>query len=86
MELLKTTQINLVKLAALVWFTGVFVLLYKSTGMVIEAVTIGAPVPIVVAAVITGFVIGMIKAKYLFIHICQKNIKRIFSLMSRKIG
>ena len=85
MQLLRTTQIHLVKLAALVWYTGVFVLLYKSTGMFIEALNSGAPVSVVVAAIIIGLVIGMIKAKYLFIHICQKNIKRIFGLTSPMI-
>lgn len=83
--LLTATKATLVKLAALVWFAGVLVLLFKSVVMLIEAVKIGAPVSVTVSAVIAGLVIGMIKAKYLFIHICKRNIKRIFALKSPKI-
>ena len=84
-ELLTATKATLVKLAALVWFSGVVVLLFKSTVMLIEAVKIGAPVSVAVSAVIAGLIIGMIKAKYFFIRICKSNIKRIFALKSPKI-
>ena len=85
MKMLNTTKINLMKLAALVWFAGVFILLYKSTVMVIEAVDIGAPLSVAVFTMITGMVIGLVKAKYLFIPLCKKNIKRISGLKSPKI-
>ncbi len=84
-NLLTATRANLVKLAAVVWFSGVVILLFKSTIILIEAVKLGAPVSVAVSTVITGLVIGMIKAKYLFIRICKSNIKRIYSLKSPKI-
>ena len=85
MNIFNTTSTNLVKLAALVWFAGVFILLYKSTAMMIEAVGVGAPLSMVVLTVISGLIVGMIKAKTLFIHVCQKNINRILGLKSPRI-
>lgn len=83
--MLNTTKTTLFRLAALVWFTGVVVLLVKSVTIIREAVEIGAPVPVAISALAAGIVIGMIKAKYLFIHICKKNIERIQALESPKI-
>lgn len=82
---LGTSKKMLIRLAALVWFAGVFILLFKSTALLIEAVRTGAPFLAAVLAAATGVVIGVIKAKYLFIRICEKNIQRILALKSPKI-
>lgn len=76
---------TLVKLAAIVWFTGVIILLVKSSGMLIETVNNGAPLVWVFISVLIGLVFGKVKAKYLFIRLCKKNIKRILALESPKI-
>lgn len=72
-------------MAALVWVAGVIVLLLKSSSMIMNAVEIGAPVSLAVTAVIIGLAAGAIKAKYLFVRVCNKNIERICALKSPKI-
>lgn len=84
-QLLSCEKISLVRLAGLVWFVGVIVLLFKSSGIFIETVNIGAPFALTVTAVMSGLAIGAIKAKYLFIRLCRQNIKRIYALNSPKI-
>ena len=84
-KLLGTSKKMLIRLAASVWFAGVFILLFKSTALLIEAVRTGAPFFAAVLAAATGVAIGMLKAKYLFIRICEKNIQRILALKSPKI-
>jgi hypothetical protein len=84
-NLLAVKLYTLIKLAAIVWFSGVVILLIKSSGMFIEAVNKGAPIVWVIIAVLIGLVLGRVKAKYLFVRICNKNIKRILALESPKI-
>lgn len=83
--MLNATKTTLFRLAALIWFTGVVVLLVKSVTIIREAIEVGVPVPVAVSALAAGVIIGMVKAKYLFIRICKKNIERIQALESPKI-
>ena len=83
--LLNSTHTNLVRLAALVWYAGVVILLFNSSGMFVEASTAGMPVAGILCAAAAGVMIGILKAKYIFIAICRKNIKRIVSLETPRI-
>lgn len=75
----------MIRLAAIVWFAGVLILLFKSSGMFIEAVGIGAPVSLTIGAVAVGLAVGAVKAKFLFVRICRKNIHRIYALKAPKV-
>ncbi len=83
--MLNTTRNTLIKLAALVWYTGVIVLIAKSSALFFEAVKGGSDQLTILIAVVSGIVIGKIKAKYLFYPICKKNIDRINLLEAPKL-
>jgi len=72
-------------LASLVWYSGAVVLAFKSSKLLIEAHSIH-PGPLWIwLAVLSGLLIGFIKAKYLFTRLCIKNLKRIDSLKQPKL-
>ncbi|MCP4607904.1 MAG: hypothetical protein GY845_04220 [Planctomycetes bacterium] len=83
--MLNTTSNILIKLAALVWYTGVVVLIAKSSALFLEALKSGADQLFVLMAILCGVVIGKIKAKYLFYKIGKKNIDRINLLINPKL-
>ncbi len=83
--MLNTSSNTLIKLAALVWYTGVVVLIFKSGSLFLEALKNGADQLLILMAILCGIVIGKIKAKYLFYKIGKKNINRINSLDSPKL-
>ena len=78
--MLNTTSLTLKRLAALVWYIGVVVLLIKSAGLFLKADGDGASSLLVILAILSGLVMGWIKAKYLFIKVCNRNLKRINDL------
>ena len=83
--MLNITSNTLIKLAALVWYIGVVVLLTKSGFLFLEAQKNGADQLFILMAVLSGIVIGKIKAKYLFYNIGKKNIDRINLLTNPKL-
>ncbi len=83
--MLNTTSNTLIKMAALVWYTGVVVLIFKSGSLFLEALKNGADQLFILIAILCGVVIGKIKAKYLFYKIGKKNINRINLLDSPKL-
>ena len=83
--MLNTTSNTLIKLAALVWYTGVVVLIAKSSALFLEALKSGADQVFILMAIVCGVVIGKIKAKYLFYNIGKKNIDRINLLINPKL-
>ncbi|MCP4002244.1 MAG: hypothetical protein GY727_15145, partial [Gammaproteobacteria bacterium] len=83
--MLNTTSNTLIKMAALVWYTGVVVLIFKSGSLFLEALKNGADQLFILIAILCGIVIGKIKAKYLFYKIGKKNINRINLLDSPKL-
>ncbi len=83
--MVNTTSSTLIKLAALVWYTGVVVLIVKSGVLFFEALKGGADQLFVLAAVLCGIVIGKIKATYLFFNIGKKNVERINLLKHPKL-
>jgi len=80
-----SSKLTLKLLAAAVWYSGAVVLSYKSARLLLEAQSINTDKTWIWLAVLTGIMIGMIKAKYLFKNICIKNIKRIDSLISPRL-
>ncbi len=83
--MLNTTPNTLIKLAALVWYTGVVVLITKSGRLFLAALENGTYQLFVLMAVFCGIVLGKIKAKYFFYNIGKKNIERINLLIKPKI-
>lgn len=72
-------------LAALVWYIGGFVLLFKGASLLLEAKVI-APELIWLWLVIAGaLLLGGAKARYLFSKSCRKNLTRIEALSEPKI-
>ncbi len=83
--MLNTTSNTLMKLAALVWCTGVVVLIAKSGTLFLEALKGGADQLFILMAILCGIGIGKIKAKYLFYNIGKKNKNRINLLTNPKL-
>ncbi len=67
-------------LAALVWYTGVAVLLIKSSGLFLQAHQGGAGSLAVGLSILAGLGLGLVKSKYLFVRVCRKNLARIQTL------
>ena len=72
-------------LAALVWYIGGVVLLLKGTNLLQEAEALRPDRPWPWVAVITGLMIGSVKAGFLFSKSCKKNLVRIDRLKRPKI-
>ena len=83
--MLNTSPHTLKLLAALVWCSGVVVLFIKSASLLLEAERINPDQYWTWLAILTGLIIGAIKAKYLFKRICIKNLRRIDALEQPKI-
>ncbi len=75
-----SSRLTLKRLAASVWYLGVVILLIKSSCLFLEAGRGGISPLWVMLAILSGFVIGWIKAKFLFIKVCKSNLKRINTL------
>ena len=89
-RMFKATLINsstrtLKLLASLVWYSGAVVLSFKSSRLLLEAQNINPNQVWIWLAVLGGFMIGVIKAKYLFKRLCIKNLKRIDALEQPKL-
>ena len=72
-------------LGALVWYTGVVVLLVKRAGLLLQAHQGGAGSLGVGLSILAGLGLGLVKAKYLFVRVCRKNLARIRSLKTPKL-
>ena len=80
------TSTHILKLlASLVWYSGAIVLSFKSSRLLLEAQSIKPNLVWIWLAVLSGLVIGIIKAKYLFKRLCIKNLKRINALEEPKL-
>jgi len=76
---------TLILLASLVWYCGAVVLFFKSSKLLLEAQSINSNQIWIWLAVLSGLIIGGIKAKYLFKRLCTKNLKRINALSKPKL-
>ncbi len=75
-----TSSLTLKRLAALVWYIGVVTLIVKSTNLFVAAHQGGTRSVVVLTAVLGGLGMGLVKARYLFVKVCRKNLKRIEAL------
>ena len=67
-------------LAALVWYVGGALLLLKGSSLLVEADALKPEEGWPWLAVVAGFLLGGLKAKFLFNRSCQRNLDRIAAL------
>ena len=67
-------------LAALVWYIGSALLLVKGRSLLVEADAMKPEESWPWIAAVTGFLLGGLKAKFLFSKSCQRNLDRIDAL------
>ncbi len=72
-------------MAACVWCSGGFVLLYKAYSMAVQARQLTQDTTEILLVLIAGFVIGILKVRFIFNHFCTRNLTRIESLSQPKI-
>ena len=66
-------------LAAITWYIGGGVLLYRGTGYLAGAFATGPALPPVVAGVV-GLVVGLVRGRTMFVRACRRNLARIEGL------
>lgn len=72
-------------LAALVWCIGGIILLFKGIRLLLEAESIYASQPWTWLVVVLSLFLGSIKARFVFIKTCKKNVARIAALEQPRI-
>jgi len=72
-------------LALLVWYIGFIALSLKSYKLFNEAYTLNHNLTYLITFLILGFLLSLLKTKYIFTHSCQKNLQRIEGLENPKI-
>ena len=72
-------------LASLIWYSGFIVLFIKGGKLLLEAEKINPGQAWTWIALLSGLIIGAIKAKYLYNKLCIKNLARINALEEPKI-
>jgi len=75
-----TSRRTLKLLAALTWYSGGFILLFKGTAMLLESLRLQPDSDWVWAAALVGLVAGVFKVRYLFNRFCTRNLERIDAL------
>ena len=85
MHLFDTSFRTLKILAALVWYIGGVVLLFKGLGQLERAMDIRAGFTWPGVAAATGVLIGVFKGRFVFGHACRKNLARIMALPRPKL-
>ena len=76
---------TLKNLAAIVWIIGAVVLLLKCGSLFYEAKLIQPENKFILLGIIIGFFIGGLKARFLMINFCKKNLDRISKLNIPKL-
>ena len=71
--------------AAIVWYIGGIILAIKGSKLFLEATKINPNQNWSWLAIIFGILIGLIKAKYIFMKSCRKNLTRIDLLNKPKV-
>lgn len=72
-------------LAFLTWITGAVILSLKGYDLFRQAVALKPGALLNYLPFVVGAVVGAVKAKYLFLHACRKNLSRIDSLPEPKL-
>jgi hypothetical protein len=76
---------TLKNLALLVWYIGFIALSLKSYRLFNEAYTINNNLTYLIVFILLGFLLSLLKTKYIFTHSCKKNLQRIEQLEHPKI-
>jgi hypothetical protein len=84
-DTLKTSHRTLKILAVLLWVIGGVMLIRKASELIFEAYALRSTSPWVWFAIALGFLLGGLKAKYLFRKACKKNLARIDALQNPKL-
>ena len=82
---MEVSQRALIIIAAIIWYTGGFVLLVKGSALIKNAYLIDAQSIWTYMTPIVGIIIGLLKGRFLFSQSCKKNIKRINALIDPRI-
>lgn len=69
----------------LVWYIGFIALSLKSYKLFDEAYTINSNLTYLITFLLLGFLLSLLKTKYIFIDSCQKNLQRIEQLEKPKV-
>ena len=72
-------------LAAFAWISGAIMLFLKGSSMLIDALALQPDNTWPYGALFAGLVIGGIKARFIFIGSCRRNLKRINALPNPKV-
>jgi len=80
-----TTSRTLKILAAITWYIGGIILVFKGSSLLIEADALKPEQNWTWPAIVIGLLIGGLKAKYLFNKSCKKNLTRIDFLSKPKV-
>lgn len=72
-----STHRQLKILAAILWMTGGVVLVFKAAALLSEAQALNVTGIWHWLAIVIGLSIGLIKVKFIFRHVCKKNLQRI---------
>ena len=84
-DTLKTSHRTLKILAVLLWLIGGVMLIRKASELLFEAHALQSTSPWIWFAIALGFLLGSLKAKYLFRKACKKNLARIDALQNPKL-
>jgi hypothetical protein len=76
---------TLKNLALLVWYIGFIALSLKSYRLFNEAYTINNNLTYLIVFILLGFLLSLLKTKYIFTHSCKNNLQRIEQLEHPKI-
>jgi len=79
------SRLTLMVIAACVWYGGGIALLFKGSSLVNGAYAIDSQSMWAYGAPLLGVIIGLVKARFIFLHACKKNIVRIMALPSPRI-
>lgn len=71
-------------LAALTWYVGGGVLLFKGTGYLVQAGGAGPTLPAVLSGIL-GVTGGMLRGRTMFVRACRRNLRRIEALHEPRI-
>ena len=72
-------------LAALLWYIGSIILLIKGTSLLIEANVLKPEEGWPWQVAVIGTILGAMKAKFIFIKSCKKNLDRIATIVKPRI-
>ena len=72
-------------LAMLVWYIGFIALALKSYALFAEAYTIDSNLYLLVAILLAGLLLSLLKTRYIFVPACRKNLARIEALDQPRI-